>query len=82
MFVVKNRKTLYTTNGLGLFCSDNYRIKRPKALFRNKMYRNGDVILFSNEAKNAAIALAKARLFNEVNAHLPAGRQERTSQNV
>ncbi len=32
------------------------------------MYRIDDVILCSNKAKNAALALAKARLFNEVSA--------------
>jgi hypothetical protein len=31
------------------------------------MYRNGDIILCSIETKNVAIALAKVRLFNEVN---------------
>ncbi len=32
----------------------------------NKSYRVGEVILCNNKAKNIVIAVAKARLFNEV----------------
>jgi hypothetical protein len=37
-----------------------------KGLLWNKLTKVGEVILCNNKAKNADIALAKARLFNEV----------------
>ncbi len=40
--------------------------KLAKALLRNKLDKAGEVILYDNEAKNTGIAIATARLFNEV----------------
>ena len=39
---------------------------RLKALLRNKLDKAGDIILCGNKAKNVDIAVAMARLFNEV----------------
>jgi len=41
---------------------------KDKGLLWNKLTKAGEVILCNNKAKNADIALATARLFNEVSA--------------